>query len=169
MKIEKLSDDNFIVFLNKLYFKDSKFELPRDFEIYFKGLFKRLGSFYNINVSGYYDINIYYDKIYGYVLDIKKEAIDFYDYYDDHIDMKISIDNNQKFLFKLSTVSVLNERVVSYCHLFRDNNDIYALPKKTITQQLLGHLIENSCIIYGNKAERLIRHCKDIKTKQLFV
>jgi len=169
MKIEKLSDDNFIVFLNKLYLRNNKLELKKDFEIYFKNLFKTLSDSYSINISGYYNIKIYCDKVYGYILDIKQEEIDFYDYYDDHIDMKISINDNQKFLFRLNNMSVLNKCMLDYCYLFKDNNDIYAVPKKTINQQLLGNLIENSFIVYGDAAKMLIRRCQDIKTKQVFV
>lgn len=169
MKIEKLNDDNFIVFLNKLYLNNNQFELKKDFEIYFKNLFKVLNKFYNIEIVGYYDIKIYCDKIYGYVLDIKKEKIDFYDYYDDHIDMRITINNNQKFVFKINDNSVLDESTLKCSYLIQEKKNIYLIPKKTINQYSLGNIIENSVIIYGYLAEDIIKKGKDIKTKQVFV
>lgn len=169
MKIEKLNEDNFIVFLNKLYLNNNEIELKKDFEIYFKKLFKVLNDFYNIEISGYYDIIIYCDKIYGYILDIKKEHIDFYDYYDDHIDMKITINYNQKFVFKINDYSVLDEVTLNYCHVVKDKKTIYLMPKKTINQYALGNLIENSTIIYGDSAQIIVRKSKDVKTKQVFV
>lgn len=169
MKIEKLNEGNFIVFLNKLYLNNNQFELKKDFEIYFKNLFRILNKFYNIEISGYYDIKIYCDKIYGYILDVKKEEIDFYDYYDDHVDMKITINNNHKFVFRLNDNSVLDESTINYCHLVKIDKNIYLIPKRTISQYNLGNLIENSVIIYGNSAEDIIRKSKDIKTKHVFV
>lgn len=169
MKIEKLNEDNFIVFLNKLYLNNNQFELKKDFEDNFKNLFKVLNNCYNIEISGYYDIKIYCDKIYGYILDIRREEIDFYNYYDDHIDMKITINNNQKFVFKIKDNSVLDNTTLNYCNLLKINKDIYLIPKKTIDQYSLGMLIENSSVIYGNSAEIIINNSKEIKTKQVFV
>lgn len=169
MKIEKLNDDNFIVFLNKLYLDSNQFELKKDFEINFKKLFSILNKFYNIEIIGYYDIKIYCDKIYGYVLNIKKEELDFYDYYDDHIDMKITINNNQKFIFRVNNSSVLDESVLKFCHLIKTDKQVYLIPKKTISQQKLGNVIENCTIIYGPIAEAIIKNSKAIKTKQVFV
>ena len=169
MKIERLSEDNFIVFLNNLYINNHNLELKVNLEECFKNLFKILSNSYNINISGYYDIKIYCDKLYGYVLDIKREELDFYDYYDEQIDMKISVNESQKFLFKLKDTSVLNNMILEYCHLFKDEKDVYIIPKKTINQQLLGNIIENSEIIYGSLAKKILMRCKNIKTKQVFV
>lgn len=169
MKIERLSEDNFIVFLNNLYINNHKLQLNANFEECFKLLFKTLSNSYNIDISGYYDIKIYCDKLYGYILNIKREDLDFYDYYDEQIDMKISINEDQKFLFKLKDTSVLNKIILEYCYLFKDEKHVYILPKKTINQQLLGNIIENSEIIYGCAAQNILMRCKDIKTKQVFV
>lgn len=169
MKIKKLSEDNFIVFLNKLYLNNNQFELKKDFEEYFKKLFKKLNDSYNIEISGYYDINIYSDKTYGYILDVKKENIDFYDYYNDHVDMKIVINDNQRFLFMINDMSVVTKETLKWCHILMLKRNIYLLPKKTINQYELGNLIENSSVIYGSEAENIIKVGKDLKTKQIFV
>ena len=169
MKIEKLNEDNFIVFLNKMYLKSNKLELKKDIENYFKCLFKKLNEFYNMEMSGYYDIKIYCDKIYGYVLDIKKEEIDLYDYYDDHINMKIEIIDEQKFVFRIHDMSVLDKLILNYCHLLKLKDDLYLLPKKTINQYILGRIIENSSLIYGEISEKIISKAEELKIKQVFV
>ena len=169
MKIEKLNEDNFIVFLNKMYLKSNKLELKKDIENYFKCLFKKLNEFYNMEMSGYYDIKIYCDKIYGYVLDIKKEEIDLYDYYDDHINMKIEIIDGQKFVFRIHDMSVLDKLILNYCHLLKLKDDLYLLPKKTINQYILGRIIENSSLIYGEISEKIISKAEELKIKQVFV
>lgn len=169
MKIEKLNEDNFIVFLNKFYLKRNQFELKGNFQDCFKNLFKILNKFYDIELIGYYDIKIYCDKIYGYILDIKKENLEFYDYYDDHIDMKIEINNNQKFIYKLHNKSVLNESILYFCYISKVKDSIYLIPKKTINQYCLGNIIENSTVIYGTLADTIISKFEDVKTNQIFV
>lgn len=171
MKIEKLDDDNFIVFLNKFYLKKNLFELKKNINIYFKDLFKVLNSFYNIEMIGYYNVRIFYDKIYGYILDIEKEGfdIDFCNYYDDHVDMRILINDPQIFLFKPYNNSLIDEKILKYCYLKKLDSDIYLVPKKTINQYQLGNLIENSIIIYGIRANEILNKCKTICTKEVFV
>lgn len=169
MKIEKLNENNFVVFLNKLYLKNNKLEIKQDFENYFKNLFKLLNDFYYIETSGYYDIKIYCDKIYGYILNIKKEDTEFYDYYDDHINMKIEFINEKKFVFKVNDLSVLDKSVLNYCHLLKMKDNLYLVPKKTINQYLLGNIIENCRIIYEDISEEIIIKAQEIKIKQVFV
>lgn len=169
MKIEKLNDDNYIVFLNRLYIGNNNFELKKDFEEYFKNFFKILNSYYNIDVIGYYDIQIFCDNLYGYVLEIKREQMDFYDYYHDHIDMKIIINDKQKFIYKMKSNSTLNKEVLKFCYLRKLNNEIYLIPKKTITQIQLGNLLENSDIVYGDKALEIQNKTENVRTKQIFV
>lgn len=169
MKIEKLDDDNFIVFLNKLYLNKNLFELKKNLDIYFKNLFKTLNECYNIEIMGYYNIKIFRDKIYGYILNIEKEDIDFYDYYDSHVDMRITINDDQKFIFKLNNQSVIDKEVLKYCHIRKLKDDVYLVPKRTINQYYLGYLVENSSIIYGVKADDIIKKSVDIKTNQIFV
>ena len=169
MRIEKLDDDNYIVFLNKLYIGNNKLELKNDFEEYFKSLFKVLNNYYGIDIIGYYDIQIFCDNLYGYIIEIKKEDLEFYEYYQNHVDMKIIINDKQKFMYKVSNTSVVCPGVLKYCYLRKLNNDIYLIPKKTITQVQLGYLVENSDIVYGSKALDLLNRTENIKTKQIFV
>ena len=74
MKVIKNDDFNIEVFLGKENFNlDCKDEL----EDYLKKFFNRLKEYYDIEVKGFYDIDIYIDKNYGAVLDINRDDIDF--------------------------------------------------------------------------------------------
>lgn len=169
MKLEKLNDDNLIVFLNKFYVDKYKFSLIDDLEEYFRNMFKILGNYYNIDVKGYYDVTIYQDNIYGYILKINREDIDFYGYYDDHIDMKITILKNSKFIFKISDYSLIREDVLKYCYLGKYKGDLYLIPKKTINQYALGYIIENCKIIFGSDADEILSRYIQINTSKIFV
>ena len=169
MKLEKLSDDNLIVFLNNFCVNKYKFSIKDNLEDCFRKLLKRLNKYYNIETNGYYDIKIYQDNIYGFILDIKKEDIDFYGYYDDHIDMKISILKDNKFVFKIDDYSVMSKDILKYCYLLKENKNLYIVPKRTINQYLLGYIIENCRIIYGMKANEILNRGEHINTSKVFV
>lgn len=169
MKVEKLDDDKLIVFLNNIYLKKNNFILKNNIEKYFKDLFLKLNEFYDIKINGFYDIKIYQDKLFGIILELKKEDIDFYGYYDDHIDMKIKIMNKEKFVFKLDKFNIIDSSIFRYCKLYILKNNLYIVPKKTISDILLGFLLENSTIIYGEEAYKIINRARLICSKKVFV
>lgn len=169
MKVEKLDDDKLIVFLNNYYLKKNNFSLKNNLEMYFKNLFLKLSEFYDITIKGFYDITIYQDNLFGVILDIKKEDIDFYSYYDDHIDMKIKIMKKEKFIFKLDKFSILDNKVLQYCKLYILKNDLYIIPKKTINDIILGMLLESSTILYGEDSYKVINNARLINSKKVFV
>ena len=168
MKLEKLNDDNLIVFLSKIYIDKHKISFNNDLEDNFKLIFKTLGSYYDIDMFGYYNITVYQDSIYGVVLCIKRENIDFYNYYDDHIDMKISIIKN-KFVFKLNDNSIINEKVLKFTYLIIYNGGIYIIPKKTINDYDMGYILENSKLIFGAEATTVLDRCRYINTSKVFI
>ena len=169
MKLEKLSDDNLIVFLNSFCVDKYKFSIKDNLEDSFRNFLKRLNKYYNIETNGYYDIKIYQDNIYGFILDIKKEDIDFYGYYDDHIDMKISILKDNKFVFEIDDYSLVDKDVLKDCHLLKQNKSLYFVPKQTINQYHLGYIVENCKIIYGTDANEILNRGEYINTNKVFV
>ncbi len=169
MKVEKLDDDKLIVFLNNIYLKKNNFTLKNNVEKYFKNLFLKLSEVYDIKIKGFYDITIYQDNLFGVILEINKEDIDFYGYYDDHIDMKIKIMKKEKFVFKLDRFSMIDSSVLNYCKLYGFKKDLYIVPKKTISDLSLALLLENSKIIYGEEAYKIINHAHLIRSKKVFV
>ena len=73
MKIEKLSENRFQVYLNKFYIKEKELETDEDLEEYFKSFFLTLKNHYHISMEGFYIIQVYQDPFYGMVLQITKE------------------------------------------------------------------------------------------------
>lgn len=169
MKLEKLSDDNIIVFLNKFYIKKLDFSIDKNLDKSFKGLFKIMSNYYDIEIIGCYNIKIYQDNICGYIINIEREDIDFYNYYDDHIDMRINIIKGDKFIFKVDENSVIDSNVLKYVYIIKNNDNLYLIPKRTINQYELGNIIENTKIIYGNEANVVLDRGKYINTSKVFV
>lgn len=169
MKVEKLDDGKLIVFLNNLYLKKNSFSLKNNLEKYFKNLFIKLNEFYDIEIKGFYNINIYQDNLFGIILEMDKEDLDFYGFYDDHIDMKIKIMKKEKFLFALDKFSMLNKDILDYCKIYKYNSNFYVIPKRTVSDINIGFILENSKIIYGEDAYKIINKAKLINNKKLFV
>ena len=87
MKI--VNDDKLIIYMTNKYLKYKNIDNIDKIEEYFKDIFLILRDNYNILIRGFYNIDVYIDKRYGIILELKKEELDF-DYYEDQIDMKIT-------------------------------------------------------------------------------
>lgn len=94
-------NDKIIIFLNNDYIRYKKYNSTK-IEENFKDIFEILKHFYNIKMNGFYNIDVYSDKLYGIVIEIKSEEVDL-DYYDNQIDMKI-IFHNKKFLYEVNEI-----------------------------------------------------------------
>ena len=165
MKINYIDENNIIVFLNKIKIKDKLLLSSSYLENYFRNLFLILKEKYQINISGYCNVTLYQDNIYGVIVDIKKEFTDYFDYFDNQVDMKIDIAKNTVFLYKVNSLSNLCEKDYSLFYIYLYNDNIYLKPKKNISQLTLGSLIENSTIVYGDLCNKVLKYGKKIKSK----
>ena len=74
----------------------------KDLEDYLKKLFEILKNKYGIAIEGFYNVIIYVDKYYGIIIHLVKENLEYYSYYKDEVDMKISI-KNSVFLYQIDS------------------------------------------------------------------
>lgn len=95
------------------------FENRNEIENYFKKLFLKIKDNYQICMNGFYNVDIYLDSIYGIILELKEEKLEFIEYYEDEIDMRISI-HEDEFLYQIDDILKIN----------RDNYDIYNYQNK---------------------------------------
>lgn len=169
MKIERINENNIIVFLNKYKLKEKIIISSNYLEEYFRTLFKILKNKYNIEISGYYSITLYQDNIYGAIIDIKKDFVDYFDYYDNQVDMKIDIVKDSLILYRIDSLSILKEKTYEFINIYLYDNNIYIKPKKNIGGVDLGDIIENSTIIYGDICNKILKVGKIIKSKYTFL
>lgn len=155
MKIETLGD-KIIVFLNK---KNIDFNLNDDDKLrnYFKDLFLKLKNNFDMESSFLYNIDVYSDEFYGYILEITSND-EYYNYFD-QIDMQINILKNKSFLYEID-YSFLENFDVSY---FKKGSKIYIKLNNEINDILLGRIIECSNIIYGEETNDIIRYGEKVK------
>lgn len=155
MKVSIEDENNFIVFLNN---KKFNFEDKEKLEDYFKEIFNEIKKRYNFEVSGYYDIVVYNDKLYGMILTMKKEEFEYYDYFDNQVEMKIVISPYNEFIYKLEN-NDLNIKL-NNCDIFLYKGNIYILPNKDIKNIEFGYILEYTTVIYGHEAEEIIKNVK---------
>ena len=147
MKIIVNDDINMIIFLNKIYLNQIDFEDKEKLEIYFRKLLKTLKEFYKININGYYEINVYVDNNYGVILELKKEEIEYFSYYEDEVDMQLIV-YNTVFLYEIEDYFWMEKELKNKILLYKYNKKIYMVINHNIDDILLGKIIENSNLKY---------------------
>lgn len=91
MKIEYI-DDTLVIYLRNVYTDDIK-------ELCVK-IINKLNNYFNIKLKGFYTINIYFDKLYGIIMEIKIDDNEL-DY--DNLDLHI-ITHSSIFLYEVDDI-----------------------------------------------------------------
>lgn len=152
---------NMIIYINKQELPDINIKNKIDLELYFKSLFLKLKDYYNIKLTGSYDITVYQDDYYGIVIELIKNNSDYYEYFDNQIDMCILIKDKNPFLYKLDDYFALNDKIINNAKMFYYNDNIYLELTNNISTRDYNVLIEHSDDIIFNSSG-IIKKLKDI-------
>lgn len=158
MKIEKISENSFNVYLNKFYLKNSDLETKTDLEEYFKSFFLTLKKYYHISMEGFYVIQVYQDSYYGIVLHIVKEDFEYFDL--EVVDMRIRL-KKSCFLYHLEDEDGL-ESLLSFGDFYQINDHLYLKLNKDLNNYQLGQLEEFTTLIFED-TDLLLKQAKAIK------
>ena len=150
MKVNIIDDNNIIVFLNKFNIKDIDFKNRENIETNFRKIFLKLKHIYNLNIKGYYNINIYIDAYYGAIIEIEHEDIEYYDYFDTQVDMRVNVVNDNKFLYKIKDIFNIDESLINKIDIYVFKDNYYIKIKKDVTDYEIGKILENSELVYGD-------------------
>ena len=101
---------------------------------------------------GYIEVKIYIDNNYGVIINIKKEELEYFDYFNDEIEMNIEIINDS-FLYKIN--EIYDKEQIKNKKIYKQKDNLYINIDK-IDNIDLGKIIETSEIIYGEKAKKII-------------
>ncbi len=99
MKIIINNEDSFILFFNDLN------DINLDNYEEFKKIFLKLKKYYNLNISGFYNVIVYTDKYSRKILKIDKD--NDLDLFYKQVDMNIVI-KNENFLYKINDYFFIN-------------------------------------------------------------
>lgn len=149
MKYE-IVNNKLLVFLNNKLYSEFDFFNESKLQDYFRKLFIKLKDNFGLDIYGCCDIDVYFDDIYGVLLEISFND-DVYELYND-VDMSIKISKYRNFLYKVN--DYYKEFVGNY---YSYMGELYFKPCD-IDYVGLGKLIENSKIIYGEFCSEIIKN-----------
>lgn len=103
-------------------------------EDYFRKIFIKLNEIYNIKIQGFCNVDVYIcDR--DMVLEIEEEQ-ELVDYYEDIIDMKISI-HESTFLYEVLNIFNINKYINGSIFLYKNK---FYIKKKDMNLNILEHL-----------------------------
>lgn len=137
-----IDDSKYIVFHHKT--------VNISLEDYIHKLLHIIKNRFNVNINGYYDVNIYTNKKYGEVIEMTKEDLSYYDLFTDKIDMQINIIRDTPLLLKIKDIY--------YKDIYLDNNIIKYNNNYYIDIDNIKDisLYENGQIIYGDIVKKIM-------------
>lgn len=155
-----LEDNKKIIFLNKEYLIKINFDDKKTTEVFLKDLFHKLELNYNLFFEGFYNVNIYIDQIYGAIIEVLKEDLEYFDYFDGQIEVSFKI-IKKEFLYKLEELPQKN--ILSKFIIYKYKDNLYLKPQKALDNIEMGMLLEQSEIIFNQKAEDILKYSKIVK------
>ena len=138
MKVEMLSNTIIVYLLdNKKYNEDS------DIKKILINVFDNLEKYYNITFTSDYNLELYINRYYGMILEIKENE-DFI--YDDIVNLKLNVLRDTLFLYEVDDpLEYINYEIYYY------NDKFYVNAKREDID-----LIENSNLVYGDTVYKII-------------
>lgn len=158
MKVESYGDSIYL-YIHREQMESIGVDNLEQLEDYFRKIFGQLKSYYHITIAGFYDIDIYIDKFYGSVIEMKKEPIDYYDMYENEVDMKITI-HNTEFLYKLEDSFSIEKFLLKKMKYKLFRNTLYGKLEEDISTIEFAKLLENSEIVYHT--EEILNYGKEL-------
>ena len=144
MSIKYINELILDIYIKKENIKNINFNNKEDIEKYLKKLFKLLKNKYDIAIEVFYNITIYKDKNYGIVLHLEKEELEYYNYFKNQVDMRLSTVNTN-FLYKVNDIPL---SILPKIEIINKDNNMFIKIKNKLTKLEMMNLIENSVITY---------------------
>ena len=154
-------DDITIIFINNYVTKDIDFNDIDEIKEYFKYIFLKLKDSLKLVSSGYYLVKVYKD-ISGVIIELKEES-DYYDLYNDEIEMKIILEETS-FLYQIEDIFIDNY-FLNNSSIIKYNNKIYLKLNNKIDDIKIGYLYEISKLMYKD-TYNIIKYGKYLSFKK---
>lgn len=138
MKVEMLSNTIIVYLLD-----NNKYNEDSDIKKILINVFDNLEKYYNITFTTDYNLELYINRYYGMILEIKENE-DFI--YDDIVNLKLNVLRDTLFLYEVDDpLEYINYEIYYY------NDKFYVNAKREDID-----LIENSNLVYGDIVYKII-------------
>lgn len=141
MKIEYVSEDEFIVYLNKLYYTFDKSTI----ESILTKILKRIKKMYYIELFSTFNVECYINSNYGIILKINREY-DPFNLYSKKTNLNVKFYDNSIFLYEVDDYFIKEDNKK---YIYNDKIYINSCNVDNILEHING-------IVYGNNALRII-------------
>lgn len=156
MKILTMDENGITLFLSdmKVSFEDDMEELEENL----RTIFLHLKDVYNLDMQGYYVVDIYIDACYGVVVEIEKEDLDYFEYFDNQVDMRISIHNDTMILYEFIDIFSIPDMLLSNLDIYMYHDAFYAKLKKSLSPVQSALMLEHyHSIVYGDNTKHIVQ------------
>lgn len=150
VKIVMLDENSFLIYLNRDYISEINFEEKYELEAYFKVLLSKLKTYYDIEMCGYYHIKCYIDSYYGIILYVQKEDVEYFDYLDNQVDMRMILEEEQCFLYRIFDYFDFPSSLKKKGDIYQYKKMFYYKLNEKLDSILFGKLLEYSEIVFEN-------------------
>lgn len=157
MKLD-MKEDLLILFLNKFFLSSLDINDKEKTTKFLKKIVNKLKNKYDLVFDGYYNMNLYVDINYGLIIEIKKEDLEYLDYFTSQFEMNIKVIEDS-FLYEIDDIE---ESIIPLFDIYHVCDKIYLKAKEDISQIYLGKLLEYGKIIYGSKAKKILLKARKI-------
>ncbi len=154
--------DNIIVFLNKTYIQNIDLTDKSSVEKYLGKLILQIKRKYDIELYGYYNITLYVDMNYGIIINIKKEELEYLDYFNNELEMNIEVIEDS-FLYQIEDIFSLDKYILNKFEIYKNKEKLFLKAKENISDIELGLILENAKMMYGKKAKEIILKSQIVK------
>jgi len=141
MKIEYVSEDEFIIYLNKLYYTFDKSTI----ESVLTKVLKRIKKIYDIELFSTFNVECYINDNYGVILKINREY-DPFNLYSKKTNLNVKFHEDVLFLYEINDYFVKDnsKKYIYKGKIYIDTNNV---------DSILEHI---NSIIYGDKALKIM-------------
>jgi len=151
--------DMIILYLNKMYIRSLDFTDKEVTEKYMKRLLTKISNKYDIEIDGYYVVNLYVDMNYGVVIEIQKEELEYLDYFSNQIEINTKVVEGS-FLYNIDN---FDDSLLKKFIIYKIKDKLYLRVKENISDLEMGKVLERAEIIYGAKANEIIKKAKIVR------
>ena len=155
-------DENIVVFLDKVYLQSLDLTDKNQIEKKLIKIINKIQNKHHIDLNGYYNVFIYKDNNYGFIIDMQKEEIEYLDYFNNQLELNIEVIEDS-FLYKINDIFLLNKSFLKKFIIYKNKDTIYLKAKDSLNDLELGTILENGKIIYGKEANNIKKKSQIIK------
>lgn len=160
MYVEEIKEDSYHIYINNKYFTFSNWNDKEEISKNVKELVFKLDQIYHLQLSGFYKMKIYLNKLLGMMIEMEK--LEDFGIKIKTIDLKIVIYLNNDFLIRVNDIEMIKN-----CPEIYMLDDLYYGKIEGLSEKEILFLTEWGTFIYGDELERIKKKGTKLSIKKV--